>query len=49
VQQRMRACNATADARKLQTATREAFIKSCMSARHPRPTSRAGSEPKPHS
>jgi hypothetical protein len=47
VQQRMRACNATADARKLQTAARETFIKSCMSAHHARASSRAGSEPKP--
>jgi hypothetical protein len=48
VQQRMRACNATADARKLQTAAREAFLKSCMSVHRARTTSRAGSEPKPH-
>lgn len=48
VQQRMRACNATADARKLQTAARETFIKSCMSAHHARTGSRAGSEPKPN-
>lgn len=47
VQQRMRACNATADARKLQTAARETFIKSCMSAHRARTGSRAGSEPKP--
>ncbi len=46
VQQRMRACNATADARKLQTAAREAFIKSCMSVHHARAGSRGGSEPK---
>jgi len=46
VQQRMRACNATADARKLQTAVRETFIKSCMSAHHARSGSRGGSEPK---
>jgi hypothetical protein len=46
VQQRMRACNATADARKLLTAARETFIKSCMSAHHPRAGSRGGSEPK---
>jgi hypothetical protein len=48
VLQRKRACNATADARKLQTAAREAFIRSCM-AHHSRVISRAGSEPKPHS
>jgi len=47
VQQRMRACNATADARKLANAAREAFIKSCM-AHRARTPSRAGSEPKPH-
>jgi hypothetical protein len=46
VQQRMRACNATADARKLQTAAREAFIKSCMASHHSRAPSRSGSEPK---
>jgi hypothetical protein len=46
VQQRMRACNATADARKLQTAAREAFIKSCMASHHARTPSRSGSEPK---
>jgi hypothetical protein len=49
VQQRMRACNATADAKKLQTAAREAFLKSCMAAHRARTPSRAGSEPKPHS
>jgi hypothetical protein len=46
VQQRMRACNATADSRKLVSAARETFIKSCMSAHHPRASSRGGSEPK---
>lgn len=46
VQQRMRACNATADARKLQASARETFIKSCMAAHHKRAGSRAGSEPK---
>jgi hypothetical protein len=46
VQQRMRACNATADAKKLQTAAREAFIKSCMSTHRARASSRGGSEPK---
>ena len=34
VQQRMRACNASADARKLQATARETFIKSCMAPRH---------------
>jgi hypothetical protein len=48
VQQRMRACNATADAKKLQTAARETFLKSCMAAHRARTPSRAGSEPKPH-
>jgi psiF repeat-containing protein len=46
VQQRMRACNATADARKLQATDRETFIKSCMAAHHKRAGSRGGSEPK---
>lgn len=46
VQARMRACNATADGRKLQSATRETFIKACMAPRHARPASRAGSQPK---
>jgi hypothetical protein len=46
VQQRMRACNATADARKLQAGARETFIKSCMAAHHKRAGSRGGSEPK---
>ncbi|HTY48918.1 MAG TPA: PsiF family protein [Steroidobacteraceae bacterium] len=38
VQQRMRACNAQADTRKLTAAPRESFIKGCMAvhrARHP--------------
>ncbi|HEV2701531.1 MAG TPA: PsiF family protein [Steroidobacteraceae bacterium] len=48
VQQRMRACNATADARKLQASARETFIKGCMAAHHRRAGSRAGSEPKPN-
>lgn len=46
VQQRMRGCNATADARKLQASARETFIKSCMAAHHKRAGSRGGSEPK---
>jgi len=46
VQQRMRACNATADARKLPAASRETFIKSCMAAHHGHSISRPGSQPK---
>jgi hypothetical protein len=46
VQQRMRACNATADARKLQASARETFIKGCMAAHHKHAGSRGGSEPK---
>ena len=48
VQQRMRACNAGADAKKLQSAPRETFIKSCMAAHHAHPASRPGSQPKPN-
>jgi psiF repeat len=48
VQQRMRGCNATADAKKLQTAVRETFIKNCMAARRSRGISRPGSQPKPN-
>ncbi len=48
VQQRMRACNATADAKKLQPTARETFIKSCMAPRRAHPRSRSGSEPKPN-
>jgi psiF repeat len=48
VQQRMRACNATADGKKLQAAARETFIKSCMTAHHSHPASRSGSQPKPN-
>jgi psiF repeat len=48
VQQRMRACNASADARKLQNSARETFIKSCMAAHRSRSTSRPGSQPKPY-
>jgi hypothetical protein len=47
VQQRMRNCNGSADAKKLTASARETFIKSCMSHRS-RPASRAGSEPKPN-
>jgi hypothetical protein len=48
VQQRMRGCNASADARKLQATARETFIKSCMAPRHSHPLSRPGSQPKPN-
>jgi hypothetical protein len=48
VQQRMRACNASADARKLQNNPRETFIKSCMANHRSRPASRPGSQPKPN-
>ncbi|HTV78484.1 MAG TPA: PsiF family protein [Steroidobacteraceae bacterium] len=47
VQQRMRSCNASADARKLQATARETFLKSCM-ARRVRGASRPGSQPKPN-
>ena len=45
VQQRMRGCNAAADAKKLPAAGRETFIKSCMTPRRTRALSRAGSQP----
>ena len=48
VQARMRGCNASADTRKLQSTTRETFIKSCMAPRHAHPLSRPGSQPKPN-
>lgn len=48
VQQRMRGCNATADAKKLQATARETFLKSCMAPRRSRPLSRPGSQPKPN-
>jgi hypothetical protein len=48
VQQRMRGCNASADAKKLQTTARETFIKSCMAARRGHGISRPGSQPKPN-
>jgi hypothetical protein len=48
VQQRMRGCNASADARKLQNGSRETFIKSCMASHRSRPASRPGSQPKPN-
>jgi len=47
VQQRMRACNAQADAKRLAAAPRESFIKGCMAAhraRHPA-TASASSTP----
>ena len=48
VQQRMRACNTTADTRKLRAAARETFIKGCMAPRRNHPSSRPGSQPKPN-
>jgi len=49
LQQRMRACNAAADARKLPAAGRETFIKSCMAPRRShapsRPAGQSGSQP----
>jgi hypothetical protein len=48
VQARVRSCNASADARKLQSTLRETFIKSCMALRRAHPPSRPGSQPKPH-
>ncbi len=48
VQARMRACNASADAKKLQPAPRETFIKSCMAASRAHAHSHSGSEPKPN-
>jgi hypothetical protein len=48
VQQRMRGCNAAADARKLAAAGRETFIKSCMTPRRSRAVSNPGSQPKTH-
>ena len=45
VQQRMRSCNAAADARKLAPAGRETFIKSCMTPRRSHAASRSGSQP----
>ncbi|HEY6454616.1 MAG TPA: PsiF family protein [Steroidobacteraceae bacterium] len=46
VQQRMRACNSTADAKKLRAAARETFIKGCMAPRRSHAISRPGSQPK---
>jgi hypothetical protein len=46
VQQRMRGCNAAADAKKLPAAGRETFIKSCMTPRRTHAVSRPGSQPK---
>ena len=52
LQQRMRGCNAAADARKLPPAGRETFIKSCMTSHRTHVVSRSGSQPgsqpKPH-
>jgi hypothetical protein len=48
VQQRMRNCNGSADAKKLTASPRETFIKSCMASHRNRTPSRAGSEPKPN-
>jgi hypothetical protein len=46
VQQRMRNCNAAADAKKLPPAGRETFIKSCMATHRSHAASRPGSQPK---
>jgi hypothetical protein len=46
VQQRMRGCNAVADAKKLPPASRETFIKSCMASHRSHGASRSGSQPK---
>ncbi len=46
VQQRMRGCNTSADARKLVAATRETFIKSCMAPHRSHAISRPGSQAK---
>ena len=46
LQQRMRGCNAAADARKLSAAGRETFIKGCMTAHRSRAVSHPGSQPK---
>jgi hypothetical protein len=46
VQQRMRTCNTSADAKKLGAAARETFIKSCMAPHRSRAISRPGSQPK---
>jgi hypothetical protein len=48
VQQRMRRCNAVADGRKLQSAPRETFIKTCMAPHRTHASSRPGSQPKPN-
>jgi hypothetical protein len=45
LQQRMRNCNAAADARKLPAAGRETFIKSCITPHRARSVSRSGSQP----
>ena len=46
VQQRMRGCNAAADAKKLGAAGRETFIKTCMAPRHNHALLRPGSQAK---
>jgi psiF repeat len=46
VQQRMRGCNTSADARKLRAAARETFIRSCMAPHRGHALSRPGSQPK---
>jgi hypothetical protein len=46
LQQRMRSCNAAADANKLPPAGRESFIKSCMTPHRSRALSHSGSQPK---
>ena len=46
VQQRMRACNAAADAKKLPAASRETFIKSCMTPHRSHSASRPGGQTK---
>jgi hypothetical protein len=48
VQQRMRACNTSADAKKLSAAARETFLKSCMAPHRGHALSRSGSQPKPN-
>ncbi len=52
VQQRMRNCNAAADAKKLSAAAHETFLKTCMAPHHShtvsRPGSQPGSQPKAH-
>ncbi len=42
----MRGCNATADAKKLQSGAREAFIKTCMAPNHGHTASHSGAQAK---